>query len=196
MSAASPSTSSRSSRIWKARPRSAGVGDQRRARRRRGRAEDRAGLAGEGDQRPGLEALQLEHPVEVERPASAERSIIWPPHHAVGAGGRGEPATRTQRTSASGWVAGSASTSNARRLAGRRRQGSRSPRRTAVAAGPAAAVRSHRPSPAGRRGPGNSRGSARPPRRPAAPARAGTANSAAPASTRNGRSRLPPPRMA
>ena len=82
-----------------------------------------------------------------------------------------------------------------RRSAGRRRQGWRSPRRISCARSAGRAANRHCPWPADRHAPANSNARIPAPRRPSARCCRGTPNRAAHSTTRNGRNRLPPPRL-
>ena len=202
--AGSPSTSSRSSAIWNASPDRGAVAVERRAlapasawprmppatQPKRSsapvfiacsvatscspsccaRAVVEAALGGE------IEHLAADHAAEPGR--ARQRQHQLEPHRRHRDGSRAATGCRTRRSAA------------------RRRPGSRSPRRTPCARSAGRAAGRRCPWPAGRRAPANSSARIRAPRPPSGRAARGTPNRAALSTTRNGRKRLPPPRLA
>ena len=137
-----------------------GIGRRARARMRLARlAEDRAGRAGEGDQRAGLEPLQARDGADrhVGACVSASRSSIWPPTMPCAPAAL---ASSDDQRGAHGRIAVRRPRAPAPRRpapAGRRRPGSPSPRRTACDRWACRGAGRRRPSPAGRRGSANRR---------------------------------------
>ncbi len=197
MAAASPSMSSRSSAIWKARPRRLAVGRQGTAIGVAGPPQDGAGLAGEAQQGPRLHGLQPLH-VSGRRLARHSRASRLrdrgtghrpcprhrrhapapPPAPPAPQGRHAPPAKPGSRTPGS---------------TGRRPPGWPSIRRRPCAPSAARAAARRCPSPAGRRAPANSSARIRPQPlfRPTQPSRRRTSRHIR--CTRKGRSRLPPP---
>ena len=200
--AASPSTSSRSSAIWNAWPIACAVAVERASRSAHRRLPRMApARQAEAQQRAGLHRLQRRRSrsrlrrvaLSPKRP-SAARSSIWPPTMPPRPAARASPVTSAMRTAASGCVFGAR-----QHVEGEGEQAVAGQDRGRLVEGlvrgrPAAAqvVVVHR-----RQVVVHQRiamHAVRAPRRPSARARAATPNSAALSTTRNGRSRLPPPR--
>ena len=133
-------------------------------------AQDRAGLHRLQPQDVRLDCAPRRS--SPKRP-SAARSSIWPPTMPPMPAARASPSTSAIRTAASGCVFGRPRMSKAKRQAGRRRRGWRSPRRTPCARSDGRAADRRRPSPADRRAPVNSSARIRSRRRPSARARVG-----------------------
>ena len=168
------------------------------------RGENPAGLAAEAQQRAGLHRLQRPHLVFTEalRAVAGEAAFRGEiehlaARHAANPGCAGQRAHQfdADRRHRDGFRA--ATGCRRRRSEGRRRRGWRSPRRISCARSAGRAADRRCPSPADRHGPANSSARIRAPRRPSARARRGTPNRlAALSTTKNGRNRLPPPRLA
>ena len=165
-----------------------GIGRQRRAHGLARLAQDRAGRAGEGDQRAGLQPLQAGDGADRQVGAcvSASRSSIWPPTMPCAPAALASSRDQRRRARPDRRACPRAPAPRRPAPAARRRPGWPSPRRTACDRRACRGGDRRRPSPADRRGSANRRARIRWRWRSAAPTTRATLNSVAPASTKNG----------